>query len=200
MPKNKAGGRRRKETPPRIVLVGDDSCGSVLGKQAKPVQRKSDWAKLPKLVKTLLCVLRKAGGQGISAPQTGSRLSVVVIETRKTVSRRNVAPSRPIVMVNPVITDRSGKMVMGEEGCLSVIDPDGTHVLRGKVERHQWIKVTYLDLKRRQHHNRTFRGFKARVVQHEIDHLAGKLFLDRVDWRHNAAKQLRMVKLKKKTK
>ena len=77
-------------------------------------------------------------------------------------------------MVNPVILSQKGRSGL-EEGCLSV-PGEGVH-----VERAEEISVSYLDENGRRC-NKTFRGLTARIIQHEIDHLNGKLIIDYLPW------------------
>jgi len=107
---------------------------------------------------------------GIAAVQVGvlSRLIVVDVSLNPNPHKNNGL----LIMVNPVITYSSGK-TSSREGCLSV--PDFT----GYVTRKKKIEVEYLDLQGNKRILKT-EGFEAIVIQHEIDHLDGKVFLDRV--------------------
>ena len=79
----------------------------------------------------------------------------------------------PMAMINPEILSFSNEMVLGEEGCLSVPDKFAD------VSRHKYIKVKYLDIDGNEKEEE-LENFNARVVQHEIDHLDGILFIDRI--------------------
>ena len=109
------------------------------------------------------------GAVGIAAPQVGRLLRVVIVDVS---GRRDTPNNGRLLLVNPDITHWEG-MVMGREGCLSV--PDYT----GNVIRAQRIQVRAQDLEGRE---RVYEceGFEARAVQHEVDHLDGLLFLDRL--------------------
>ncbi len=78
-----------------------------------------------------------------------------------------------VVMVNPEILEFSSETCLGEEGCLSVPDE------RGQVERAEMVKVKYLTLQGKAVET-IFHGFPARIVQHEVDHLNGILFVERI--------------------
>ncbi len=78
-----------------------------------------------------------------------------------------------VVMVNPEILEFSNEVCLGEEGCLSVPDE------RGQVERAEMVKVKYLTLQGETIES-VFHGFPARIVQHEVDHLNGILFVERI--------------------
>ncbi len=133
----------------------------VLRQKAAPIERigKSHLA----LAENMQRVMRRARGVGLAAPQVGVLERLVV-----------VAPEgRPIVMINPEIVSAEGSVV-GEEGCLSIPG------LYGDVERFESIEVKALD-KRGRETLYELEGMAARVVQHEIDHLDGVLFIDKVD-------------------
>lgn len=107
---------------------------------------------------------------GLAAPQIGSSLRIAVMDASR---HPKITGSRGlVVLVNPAITSREGR-VARREGCLSV--PDFT----ANVERSVSVRVSALDAQGHavQH---AFDGFEAIVAQHEIDHLDGLLFLDRV--------------------
>ena len=109
------------------------------------------------------------GGVGIAAPQVGNLQRVIIVDAS---SRPECNPHGLLVLVNPEISKWKG-MVKGREGCLSV--PDFT----GKVIRAEAITLQAHDLSGKAvTYNMT--GYEARVVQHEIDHLDGLLFIDRV--------------------
>jgi peptide deformylase len=114
---------------------------------------------------------RRAGpaAVGIAAPQVGRFQRIVIVD----VSGRPKIPNHGyLVLVNPEITDWEG-FELGREGCLSV--PDFT----GNVIRAERIKLTAQDPEGRRLEY-AMEGFEARAVQHEVDHLDGMLFLDRV--------------------
>ncbi len=101
-------------------------------------------------------------GVGLAAPQVGRNIRLIAINVK----------NEPIVMLNPKITKKSWAKEWGEEGCLSLPG------IFGRVKRHRKIKCVYID------GNGTGKkmdaaGLLARVIQHEIDHLDGILFIDR---------------------
>lgn len=115
------------------------------------------------------------GGVGIAAPQVGNFIRVVIVDVS---SKKNTPSHGHLVLVNPEITKWEG-MQKGREGCMSV--PDFT----GNVIRAERINLTAYDVfGEQQQYN--MQGFEARAVQHEMDHLDGLLFLDRlVSKRHD---------------
>jgi len=125
------------------------------------------------LLDAMVARLRSLNGAGLAAPQIGVSARVVVIEVRKT----DVFPDRPetplVEMVNPVVVDRSSSQVAGWEGCFSVPG------IMGVVPRSSSVAVSFAG---RDGHRVTaeFTGYAARVVQHEVDHLDGVEFVDRM--------------------
>ncbi len=157
-----------------IVQVGD----RVLRQKAKKLtssQIKS--TEIQELIKAMKS-LAKSGkyGVGLAAPQVGESLALSVITIRPTPSH----PGRETfeaVIINPVVTKYIGKPVPKWEGCMSFGSNESP--LFAQSERYEEITVTYLD-EQGNKHKETLDGFKAHVFQHEIDHLNGILFVDRI--------------------
>lgn len=125
------------------------------------------------LIDDLIDTMRHANGAGIAAPQIGELLRIVTIEVNQN-PRYPYKPRIPLtVVVNPVVEFLDDEMVEVNEGCLSVPN------MRGNVFRHVNIRVTYLD-RHGVAHDEVKRGLTAGTFQHELDHLDGLLFLDRV--------------------
>lgn len=128
---------------------------------------------LDTLVADLVETMAAVGGAGLAAPQVGANLQVVVFGFDK-LERYPDAPPVPLtVLVNPVITPLGDEEEEGWEGCLSVPG------LRGVVPR--WKRIRYRGVDPRgEAIDREVSGFHARVVQHECDHLIGKLYPMRI--------------------
>jgi peptide deformylase len=120
---------------------------------------------LKALAADMLETMYDAPGIGLAAPQIGVMQRVVVMDCIK-----DGAPE-PIVLVNPAITWMSEDLSVYEEGCLSIPDQ------YADVKRPAAVTVTWSDLDGAPQ-ERTFTGLWATCVQHEIDHLDGKLFID----------------------
>ncbi len=116
------------------------------------------------LIDEMLRAMRKAHGIGLAAPQLGISQRIIVI-----------APNdfKPTALINPKIIKAEGEQI-GQEGCLSIPG------LYGDVKRYEFVEVEAMDRKGRELIFE-LEGMPARVVQHEIDHLDGILFTDKVD-------------------
>jgi peptide deformylase len=116
-------------------------------------------------------------GVGLAAPQVGVSLQLAVICIQPMAHRPDVTPFEE-VLINPVITDRSEGTALLWEGCIS--SGSGETGLFAKVPRYKEISVTY-QVADGTTHKRAFSGLPAQVIQHEVDHLHGSLFVDRVE-------------------
>lgn len=152
-----------------ILKMGDPR----LLRVAQPVTE-FDTDALHQLVADLIDTMRAANGAGLAAPQIGVDLQVVIFGTDAPNPRYPDAPLVPrTVLVNPVITPLGDGQEDGWEGCLSVPG------LRGLVSRWSRIRYTGFD-QYGDPIDRTVDGFHARVVQHECDHLIGRLYPTRM--------------------
>jgi peptide deformylase len=109
---------------------------------------------------------------GIAAPQVNVHKRIILVDTSNSKHKENKLSHGFMVLINPTIKRFEGELIV-REGCLSV--PDYT----GNVKRHYWIEVEAMDPKGNPFVFDT-EGFEAVVIQHEIDHLEGKLFIERV--------------------
>jgi peptide deformylase len=129
---------------------------------------------IQKLIDDMIETMREYDGVGLAAPQVHESLRIAVIE----VDDNRRYPGQPRIplfeLVNPVFISHSKALQEGWEGCLSV---EG---FRGRVPRSEKVEIRYLD-RRGEAHRLSADGFLAVVIQHELDHLAGKVFLDRMD-------------------
>lgn len=133
-----------------------------------------DTPELHALVQDLFDTLKAVNGAGLAAPQIGVDLQVVIFGSGALNPRYPQAPVvPPTVLINPTLTPLSDEMEEGWEGCLSVPG------LRGVVPRHAHLRYQGWDAQGGLI-DRTVSGFHARVVQHECDHLFGKLYTMRI--------------------
>jgi len=151
----------------------------VLREKAKPVDRAAiATPSVRQLIDDLIDTMHAANGAGIAAPQIGELVRIATIEVTHN-PRYPYKPPIPLtIVVNPVITPLDEELVEINEGCLSVPN------MRGNVMRHVNIRVTYWDRDGTEH-DEIKRGLTAGTFQHELDHLDGVLFLDRVHDSHS---------------
>ena len=151
-----------------IRQVGDP----VLRERAREVTPE-ELPALQGLIDDMIATMRAAGGAGLAANQVGDLHRVLVAEVDHN-PRYPYKPPLPLtVMVNPVIEPLGSETIPIIEGCLSVPN------LRGELERSAAIRVRYLD-REGNAREEVFEGLSAGTFQHEVDHLDGILFLDRV--------------------
>jgi len=138
-----------------IRVLGDP----VLREETSPVQQITD--ELRALAKDMFDTMYLAKGIGLAAPQVGRSERLAVVDVN----------DNPLVIINPEIVELDSKTAKAEEGCLSIPD------VYGDVERPNRVRVRALDLE-----GKSFEveadDLLARCLQHEIDHLHGKLFID----------------------
>jgi peptide deformylase len=127
--------------------------------------------KLQALVDGMVDLMREQNGVGLAAPQVGISERIIVVQTPE--DEEEPGSGQLYVMLNPEIVRASTEMVEGIEGCLSI--PGYV----GEVSRHESVTVRSQDLKGRKKRIKA-EGFLARVFQHEIDHLEGVLFIDKL--------------------
>ena len=128
---------------------------------------------LQALIDDMFETMAHANGAGLAAPQIGVDLQLVIFGYSKNVRYPEAPPVPPTVLINPVITPLGDEQVEGWEGCLSVPG------LRGVVPRLNRIRYSGYDALG-QPIEREADGFHARVVQHECDHLIGRLYPTRM--------------------
>jgi peptide deformylase len=155
-----------------IVEIGNP----VLRERARevtPEELRSD--AVQSLIDDMIETMRAANGAGLAANQVAETLRVAVVEVRPGNPRYPYKPPIPLtVIVNPVIEPLDDDVEQINEGCLSVPD------LRGEVPRHMNVRLRYLD-REGVEHEEVRRGLTAGTFQHELDHLDGILFVDRVE-------------------
>ena len=137
----------------------------LLGKVASPVKNITN--KTVQLVSDLLDTMYAAPGVGLAAPQVGASKRIVVLDTDPENPGKQVYK-----LINPVITRTEGEIIW-EEGCLSVVD------FTAEVRRAAQVEVVAFDEKEKEVTIEA-ESLLAVALQHEIDHLDGKLFIDRI--------------------
>ena len=153
-----------------IVSIPD----KILRQKTQPVTRFD--ADLQRLIDNMIETLREANGVGLAAPQIGRPIQLAVILTlpEEDDEGNEIEDTRELyVIINPEVFWRSKEMVKGIEGCLSIPG------YLGEVERHESIRVRGLDRHGRKVRLRLY-DWTARIFQHEIDHLNGELYIDKL--------------------
>ncbi|MDO8265816.1 MAG: peptide deformylase [Candidatus Saccharibacteria bacterium] len=141
-------------------------------------------------------LLEKKLGIGLAAPQVGVSIAVAVIELQKTPVRLEIE-DLSLVIINPKITKVFGSKSQMWEGCIS--SGAGKAGLFAKVPRYRKIELEYSDEKAIKHVE-VFEGLAAHVIQHEVDHLNGILFVDKVKDTSSFMTYSEYRKMKKKEK
>lgn len=155
----------------KIIRMGHPT----LRKPARPLTKSELRSpEIARLVNDMIETLADSGGIGLAAPQVNESVRLAIIELDGGPTRYGDTPAMPLtVFVNPIIEVIDPATAGVWEACLSVPG------LRGYVERPQYVRVTYQDLKGNRH-VRELKGFPATVFQHEFDHLDGVLYIDRI--------------------
>lgn len=150
------------------IYTGTDN--DVLRQVAEPIKQVT--RQHLKLIKNMKETMVSAHGLGLAAPQVGvsERLLIANFQYGKKVGEKYAH----VALINPEIVDHSEEEVFGEEGCLSLPE------VFAPVKRYKEITVKYLDEKGKEQILH-LSDLNARIIQHEIDHLDGKLFVDYLD-------------------
>ena len=148
----------------QIRVVGDP----VLRQKAHKVTR---FDTLPELVQDMIETMHAGNGVGLAAPQVGMSERVIIVHTPE--DKEEPGSGQLYVLINPQVSRASDEVIEGLEGCLSI--PGYV----GEVARHASVTVKGQDLKGKKMRVKAS-GFLARAFQHEIDHLDGVLFVDKL--------------------
>jgi peptide deformylase len=162
----------------RILQIDDPDDKKILKTRCHPIKAVSP--ALRQLAADMFETMHAANGVGLAAPQIGltQRIAVVWIppevEEREDGTTVEVEPEESYVLLNPEIVKTSAQEEVGQEGCLSL---PGWY---GEVPRATWVTVEYTDLDGKRRRIRKAGGLLGRALQHEIDHLDGILFTERI--------------------
>jgi len=156
--------KKKLDKPPlEIHTLGD----RVLRQPAKRISKVD--GELRQLVREMLQTMYSADGIGLAAPQVGVNKQLIVIDCEP-----NNPANQPLVLVNPIIKGASREICVAQEGCLSIPQ------VYLDVKRPEAIEVAFKDENGRPR-TLSASGLLARAIQHEMDHLLGVLFVDRVE-------------------
>ena len=148
-----------------IVAYGDP----VLRKVGVEITK--DYPDLQQLIDNMFETMEKSRGVGLAAPQIGKSIRLFVIDSTRMYDEGEENEGLREVFINAKIIEESGDEWGYEEGCLSIPG------IRDDVYREETIVVQYYD-RNFKFHEKEFTGLTARVIQHEYDHIEGKLFID----------------------
>ncbi|MGB3533630.1 MAG: peptide deformylase [Microcoleaceae cyanobacterium] len=145
----------------------------ILRRCAQPIIEVND-PQIQTLIDRLIFTAIQTNGVGIAAPQVSASDRLFIVASRPNLRYPNAPTMEPTAMINPRIINYSGEPVKGWEGCLSVPG------IRGLVPRYPTIGVEYTSRDDKLYQVE-LTDFVARIFQHELDHLEGKVFLDRLE-------------------
>lgn len=150
-----------------IVVYGDP----VLRQKAKDIKEGTD---LTQLIADMHETMQAASGIGLAAPQIGKSIRLFVVDAtsfEKEAEEDEDLSDFKKAFINPQILEEEGEPWAFEEGCLSIPN------LRENVSRPETVRIRYYD-ENWKLHEEEYDGMKARIIQHEYDHIEGKLFID----------------------
>lgn len=153
----------------------------VLAQKAEPITEITD--EIKSLAQDMAETMYKAPGVGLAAPQIGKLLRLIVIDVSDEKNDLHV-------FINPVVTPVGEETVVGEEGCLSLPD------LYEKVKRPAKVRLQAIDLEGKKV-DAEYSDIMAICVQHECDHLEGKVFIDRLSLLKKSRAQAKLAKIRK---
>lgn len=141
----------------------------VLKKKAKEVP--NDYAQLEVLLENMWETMYNANGVGLAAPQVGLSYRIFLVDTEQVFEEKEKGIKQ--AFINATIIEEEGKLWAYEEGCLSI-----PHI-KADIDRLSQITIEYYDEDFKKQ-TKTFDGMNARVIQHEYDHIEGKLFTEKI--------------------
>ena len=151
-----------------IVIYGHP----VLRKVSADIDK--DYPELNQLIQDLFETMYHSEGLGLAAPQIGKSIRIFVIDGKPAGEDEPSLADFKRTFINARITEKSGELMPMTEGCLSI-----PH-LREEVNRESHIRIKYYD-ENWNYHDEVYEGYKARIIQHEYDHLDGILFTDKIN-------------------
>lgn len=150
-----------------IIAYGDP----VLKRVADDIN--ADYPQLQELIASMFETMYNARGVGLAAPQIGLSVRLFIIDASPFSEDEPTLKGFKKIFINARITEETGKEWLFNEGCLSIPE------IREDIERKDKLRITYLDENFKEI-TEEYSGITARVIQHEYDHIEGKLFIDRL--------------------
>ncbi len=157
-----------------IVAYGD----AVLKKKAQEIS--AGYPDLDKVLQNMFDTMHNAKGVGLAAPQVGLSIRIFIVdaspyaEDQEDEKKQKELANFRKIFINPVILNENGQPWKFNEGCLSI------PTIREDVERMPNIRIKYLD-ENFKSHDEKYDGVRARIIQHEYDHVEGILFVDKIN-------------------
>jgi len=151
-----------------IVIYGHP----ILRKVAEDIDR--DYPDLQQVIDDLFETMHNSEGMGLAAPQIGKSIRIFVIDGTPIADDEPSLADFKKAFINAHITEKNGELQPMSEGCLSIPN------LREEVNRESHVRIEYYD-ENWVFHDEVYDGYKARIIQHEYDHLEGILFTDKVN-------------------
>jgi peptide deformylase len=151
-----------------IVAYGDP----ILRRVATPIDP-AEYPHIKELVVNIFETMYAAHGVGLAAPQVGLSMRLFVVDASPFGEDDDSLKNFKKVFINAKVLEETGDEWPFNEGCLSIPD------IREDVQRTKNVRISYFD-EDWKHHEETFTGMAARVIQHEYDHIEGKLFIDKL--------------------
>ncbi len=150
-----------------IVAYGDP----ILRKVAEPIS--ADYPKLNEIIQNMFDTMRRSNGIGLAAPQVGLSIRLFVVDATPYENDERDLDGFKQVFINAQLLEEEGKKWKCSEGCLSIPG------IREDVDRNPNITVRYMD-ENFVEHTESYTGMRARIIQHEYDHIEGILMTDRL--------------------
>jgi peptide deformylase len=151
-----------------IIAYGDP----VLKRKATAIEP-TEYPNIKQLIDDMFETMYAARGVGLAAPQIGLSMRLFIVDATPFDDDEPELKDFKKTFINAMILDETGDEWAFNEGCLSIPD------IREDVYRNAVIKISYYD-ENWKHHEETFKGMAARIIQHEYDHIEGKLFTDKL--------------------
>ena len=167
-----------------IIAYGD----TVLRKKGTDITK--DYPELNSLIDNMFETMYAAHGVGLAAPQIGLSIRLFVIDATSFAEDEPALKDFKKVFINAEIHEEGGNKWAFNEGCLSIPD------IREDIDRHENLTISYYD-ENWKHHEETYEGLAARIIQHEYDHIEGKLFVDRLSPLRKAMLKNRLAAISK---
>jgi peptide deformylase len=134
----------------------------------------NNFPELSSLIENMWDTMYNAKGVGLAAPQIGLSIRLFIVDTNQIEKEGSELKGMKKVFINPVIIEEIGNEWSYEEGCLSIPN------IHGDVIRLDQVRLNYFD-EAFNEHSELFEGINARVIQHEYDHIEGKLFIEKLN-------------------